>query len=1055
MAFSFLDRASIFDIETTGLDPRRAGIWQAAVGHRRRGGRLEMREWARIRPETRFGRTIAPADMSPWTKASLAEHGIGFGELSRGMPRQQFMSELLGPSSLFKGRDVWIQNLPFESRWLAAMSTDAQMEGFVRDARLQTFSLAKDRDSGALRTRRIFTTAPGVDEAVSRAWKAAPGEGIKAWGGVFDALRAELTTPVPAQVTRFFDLQDLSRSMFALAQEHGYMRATGDVFTGTSVETFSRLALGVPEAHLAGADIQVQNQMLERYFSMAARMRAGRALEVAERDFLSAVSQLQPHLRRQNVAKTLASAWEDVMMAQRGEGPGYPVIKRRTPVDIEMQDWMGNILKKTITKSDYDHVRDFDEVTRLMAREQERRLRSGALHRSLAVDMSDLTARFGAQVARPYEAGLGAMDELLHGWDVANRVDEGIYARLAAGESVGPTPGQTRALDTAWAHLRRHGVKYLAGLGALGGLIAVSADLGSSKPLYGVAPGEPAKAPEVTPEEISGPAVRGEIVTGVSTKGLGIRDERLMSVLHVADKASITAEDADTAMIMMENGETHAIRMAGIDAPEVAHGDEYARGRVLQDQPYGEESTKRFREMLEEADQLAIAYSPTAPTSYGRTVGMVLAKQGDAWRNLNLELAREGMAGYLPYGRRKDSFVDRGMFRRASEEAYMAGRGMYSTDFWRKNFELTMGGRQITNVSFIQVERMRKRFETAATLRVMRDEEQSGRTAAGGKDDHNVLEAFGHAGITGVIRKFATDFGSGWNSLRGMRRAGETFSQMMKGKDFQRALADAVPTEVLGQGEYGRVFRMETSFRGETIQFARKVGEIGTQEVAAMRQFGDEFAPNVYRSGKLSDPSAYASALEGSIPGSSPSPVSSSPRARHASGFLDMELFEGSTLKQLATREGDQAVDKFGYGLKAISRRLHSAGVVHGDIHLSNVFVTRGGDIGLIDYGRAMFDGGGQDLVWQAKKLKESISIDRAFGYGKYSPGGLVPSTARSTSSPDHMMGPTLSAGSAIPPPGRQPYRPSRSRQAAHKLAVKQMRQGMDKRNVIKHDRMR
>ena len=67
------------------------------------------------------------------------------------------------------------------------------------------------------------------------------------------------------------------------------------------------------------------------------------------------------------------------------------------------------------------------------------------------------------------------------------------------------------------------------------------------------------------------------------------------------------------------------------------------------------------------------------------------------------------------------------------------------------------------------------------------------------------------------MRHLLTDFGSGWNALRGLVRAGETFEEMINSSAFQRALFNGESIEKLGEGKFGKVYRMQSTFRNQGI----------------------------------------------------------------------------------------------------------------------------------------------------------------------------------------------------------------------------------------------
>ena len=187
---------------------------------------------------------------------------------------------------------------------------------------------------------------------------------------------------------------------------------------------------------------------------------------------------------------------------------------------------------------------------------------------------------------------------------------------------------------------------------------------------------------------------------------------------------------------------------------------------------------------------------------------------------------------------------------------------------------------------------------------------------SGFDDAYNIIEGLRHGGAAQNIRRSLTDFGSGWNALRGLTRASETFAEMTASKGFKQALSSAKEVRSLGKGHSGEAKEMVSTFRGQELRFARKTGEIGQYEVAAMRKAQETVAPDVYAAGK---------------------------------GRLDMELFSGQTLQAVDPSQLEGIQGRVG---KAFSK-VHAAGFEHADPHLGNIMLTREGNIGIIDYGSA------------------------------------------------------------------------------------------------------
>jgi len=199
-------------------------------------------------------------------------------------------------------------------------------------------------------------------------------------------------------------------------------------------------------------------------------------------------------------------------------------------------------------------------------------------------------------------------------------------------------------------------------------------------------------------------------------------------------------------------------------------------------------------------------------------------------------------------------------------------------------------------------------------------------SAFSGRDDaYNTIEGL-HPGSNGMgassIRSL-TDFGSGWDPLKALARnifkdvdKDQAFKKLVGSSEFQSALEQATQKGIIGEGMFGSVRKMEGVFRGKKFTFARKTGEIGEQEVAAMRAAESTVAPSVY---------------------------SAKP------GQIDMELFSGKTLGELAPKDISALEGK----VTSAFSKIHRAGYEHADPHLGNVFITDKDQIGIIDFGNA------------------------------------------------------------------------------------------------------
>ena len=224
-------------------------------------------------------------------------------------------------------------------------------------------------------------------------------------------------------------------------------------------------------------------------------------------------------------------------------------------------------------------------------------------------------------------------------------------------------------------------------------------------------------------------------------------------------------------------------------------------------------------------------------------------------------------------------------------------------------------------------------------------------------DEYNSIEGLRHGGFSGNSRRYNTDFGSGWNALRGLTRAGETFAEMTASKGFQEALRGGRSIKELGKGGFGSAALHKGSFRGSDFDFVRKTGNIKEYEVAALK------------------------AVEG---GNSPSYYANS-TAADGVGTLDMEFFpplapdNARNASKISKGEFSDALNK-----------VHNSGYSHGDLHPENLVFTQTPEgvpkVGILDFGEA-FPVQPVDVAEDFRRGGHNFDVMKSDAYGA-SPAG-------------------------------------------------------------------
>jgi endonuclease YncB( thermonuclease family) len=180
------------------------------------------------------------------------------------------------------------------------------------------------------------------------------------------------------------------------------------------------------------------------------------------------------------------------------------------------------------------------------------------------------------------------------------------------------------------------------------------------------------------------PIHRPEMFEGINQ----FSDVKLYSKEINPDKYHFEFDDADTLVVQRRGvfgkagaGPKYSIRLAGIDAPEVGGHEDDPLGpvRIAQNQPFGGRSTEEFKRILESQESLTLVFNPQQ-TTYGRHIGVLY---GDQMQNINMQLVKQGLAAYLPYGEAGSSIIDRPEFEAAEVAATGSRRGMWGEPFWQ------------------------------------------------------------------------------------------------------------------------------------------------------------------------------------------------------------------------------------------------------------------------------------------------------------------------------------------------------------------------------------
>ncbi len=242
-------------------------------------------------------------------------------------------------------------------------------------------------------------------------------------------------------------------------------------------------------------------------------------------------------------------------------------------------------------------------------------------------------------------------------------------------------------------------------------------------------------------------------------------------------------EDADTLLLRSPAWkfwkDDVAIRLTGIDAPEIAHpGDPTEWFRYHQAQPHGELSKQQVEELTANQQLRVLIASDPGQRTYNRYLGLIY-REGNPDTPINLELVQQGIAAALPFGESGSDIYPRSKFMRAERQAISQEKGIWSEPFFQRYLEVSKGlGGRITFNTFTDLTRLAKNYHLAAAESFLSRPDpvdprmgrwlgqrlipSYGRFFSAKDDNYNTIEGLPHGGMAEKSRHIHSDFGSGW-----------------------------------------------------------------------------------------------------------------------------------------------------------------------------------------------------------------------------------------------------------------------------------------------------
>lgn len=304
---------SFFDIETGGLKPD-SPIYEMGFMHLEKDGGARFSQHF-VNPTEIH--TKNPGRIDQWSLDKINARGKDFGDILA----SSNISQKQAPGIAYRemhGRDVVIQNMRFEREALNARTGPAIFDSAARAAKLESFS------SG----RGLFPTNMAVKEHVAEASRLGNtgnlGSYLNAWEDVFTKGIAPMFAEKKEGVTRAFDLMDLTKSVFAMAQKRNLMGNAGELFTGVSVGAFSKAMYGIDEAHIANMDNILAGEMFHSFMGAGHAMARGEELPDEMKQFFKNMTDMVPEQKQRNTVKNIIETFRDQQAFLASEATGKP-----------------------------------------------------------------------------------------------------------------------------------------------------------------------------------------------------------------------------------------------------------------------------------------------------------------------------------------------------------------------------------------------------------------------------------------------------------------------------------------------------------------------------------------------------------------------------------------------------------------------------------------------------------------------------------------------------------------------------------------------------------
>ena len=178
----------------------------------------------------------------------------------------------------------------------------------------------------------------------------------------------------------------------------------------------------------------------------------------------------------------------------------------------------------------------------------------------------------------------------------------------------------------------------------------------------------------------------------------GIKGQNLLQINLKDKRWKVNYEDADTVVVKRGGirgaissffglNRGYSFRLAGIDAPETAHGSQ----SFYAPQPMALSAREALSAWAGKSEDLNLVFDPTNIT-YGRPVGVLMAGS----RNMNLELVKRGFAAALPYHSKSQPIIDYSAVLAQEQIAKGAGVGIHKEPFFQAYYDIVANNKRLT-----------------------------------------------------------------------------------------------------------------------------------------------------------------------------------------------------------------------------------------------------------------------------------------------------------------------------------------------------------------------